>query len=246
MAEEKLLISWVGSTIESVQTKKVKTAPTAVTVLNKDNFDDFATSARFALVEFYAPWCGHCKQLAPTYEKLAKVFEGDQNVVVIGKVDATEETELAERYNIEGFPTLKFFEIDSSEAEDYEGDRSLEALVDLVNGEAVLHRDTEGGLKPEASIDKNWSQKIVSDGCESFIQETTGRDDYVSGDRAETLGRYTKICEKILGKGAKYLTTELARVSKMIESDTVKPMKRTEFQHKKNILNDLISVWPSP
>ena len=91
-----------------------------------------------------------------------------------------------------------------------------------------------------------FTEKIVSDGCESFIQEAKGRDEYVNGDRAKTLDRYTKICEKILGKGAKYLTTELARVSKMIESDTVKPIKRTEFQHKRNILNDLISVWPSP
>lgn len=51
---------------------RIKEAPTAVTVLTDDNFDSIVKdSTKNVLVEFYAPWCGHCKSLAPIYEKLA-------------------------------------------------------------------------------------------------------------------------------------------------------------------------------
>ena len=54
------------------------------------SFNDIVMDdSKDVLVEFYAPWCGHCKQLAPKYEELGKMFESDPNVVV-GAVDATE------------------------------------------------------------------------------------------------------------------------------------------------------------
>merc|ERR1719215_495081 len=58
------------------------------------------------LVEFYAPWCGHCKQLAPSYELAAKQLKG---VVKLGAVDMTEHQSVGQPYNVQGFPTIKFF-----------------------------------------------------------------------------------------------------------------------------------------
>lgn len=79
-------------------------------------------------VEFYAPWCGHCKNLAPTWKKLAASMKGKIN---IAKVDATQNNSLSSRYGVKGYPTLKFFpggaKSDSS-VETYQGGRDLEQL----------------------------------------------------------------------------------------------------------------------
>jgi protein disulfide-isomerase A6 len=87
--------------------RKVKEVPTAVTVLTAENFDAIALDpSKDVLVEFYAPWCGHCKALAPEYEQVAKSFKGESSVV-IANLDADAEKAMASRFGITGFPTLK-------------------------------------------------------------------------------------------------------------------------------------------
>ncbi|KAK9667857.1 hypothetical protein RND81_13G016000 [Saponaria officinalis] len=56
---------------------------TKVVVLSTDNFDEIVLDeTKDVLVEFYAPWCGHCKSLAPTYEKVATAFKSEGDVVI--------------------------------------------------------------------------------------------------------------------------------------------------------------------
>ncbi|KAF7154764.1 hypothetical protein RHSIM_Rhsim01G0216900 [Rhododendron simsii] len=78
-----------------------------VVVLGGRNFSEFVEGNRFVMVEFYAPWCGHCQALAPEYAAAATELKGE--AVALAKVDATEESELAEEYEVQGFPTVYFF-----------------------------------------------------------------------------------------------------------------------------------------
>ncbi|OVA10144.1 Thioredoxin [Macleaya cordata] len=95
-----------------------------VVVLKEGNFSDFVEKNRYVMVEFYAPWCGHCQALAPEYAAAATELKGE---VVLAKVDATEENELAQKYDVQGFPTVYFF-IDGVH-KPYPGQRTKDGIV---------------------------------------------------------------------------------------------------------------------
>ncbi|GHP05259.1 hypothetical protein PPROV_000401100 [Pycnococcus provasolii] len=86
-------------------------------------------------VKFFAPWCGHCKKLAPTWDELATTYAADDSVVV-AKVDCTQEKALCQEQEIKSYPTLIAFK-GGSKAGAYRGDRSLEALKSFVNTNKV-------------------------------------------------------------------------------------------------------------
>lgn len=98
-----------------------------VVVLKDSNFSEFIDKNRYVMVEFYAPWCGHCQSLAPEYAAAATELKGE---VVLAKVDATEETVLAQKYEIQGFPTVFFFV--EGVHRDYPGPRSKDGIVNWV------------------------------------------------------------------------------------------------------------------
>jgi len=101
-----------------------------VLVLTDKNFDEELKNHEFLLVEFYAPWCGHCKKLAPEYSAAAEILAKNDPPFSLAKVDATEEKKLAERFGVQGFPTLYFFK--NGEKTDYTGGRTSDTLVSWI------------------------------------------------------------------------------------------------------------------
>ena len=102
----------------------------SVIQLNKNNFvKKVIKSNNIWLILFYAPWCGHCKEFHPEFEKLAKSTKG---LFKLGAVNCENDRELAERYKIEGFPTMLFFGDDKNKVEEYEGDREAAKIIDFL------------------------------------------------------------------------------------------------------------------
>ncbi|XP_030595097.1 protein disulfide-isomerase A2 [Archocentrus centrarchus] len=101
-----------------------------VMVLHINNFERALSENQHLLVEFYAPWCGHCKQLEPIYAEAAGVLKQEKPALRLAKVDATEEKELAEEFDVGSFPTLKLFiRGDRKEPVDYTGKRTVKGII---------------------------------------------------------------------------------------------------------------------
>ncbi|TNJ29088.1 Protein disulfide isomerase PDI2 [Giardia muris] len=95
-----------------------------VLVLTKDNIDSQLAEHENLFVKFFAPWCGHCKRLAPTWEEMSNEF----TVMPVCEIDCTAETELCAKYGVSGYPTIKLLQ-SSGAVIDYDGGREKDEMM---------------------------------------------------------------------------------------------------------------------
>jgi len=102
----------------------------AVKVAVAKNFDELVTkNEKDVLVEFYAPWCGHCKKLTPIYDELGeKMAEEDVEIV---KMDATA-NDVPPTFDVKGFPTLYWLPKSSKKPVSYNGGRELNDFIKYI------------------------------------------------------------------------------------------------------------------
>ncbi|KAH9617278.1 hypothetical protein KSS87_004503 [Heliosperma pusillum] len=127
-----------------------------VVVLKERNFTDVVENNKYVMVEFYAPWCGHCQSLAPEYAAAATQLKDEGVDVVLAKIDATDENEVAHQFDVQGFPTVLFF-VDGHHTT-YSGQRTKEGIVTWIKkktGPSVYNiTNTEEAEKILTSNDK--------------------------------------------------------------------------------------------
>lgn len=147
-------------------------ASTAIN-FNEESFGEkVANKPHFVM--FFAPWCGHCKRLAPTWEDLSVKYnekDEDEQDVLIGKVDCTIETALCSAQEVTGYPTLKFFKSGVDSGVKHRGQRDLHNLVKFINEQMGYEQPEEPEIVPEDPVvdtglyvlnDKSYTKHVSS------------------------------------------------------------------------------------
>ncbi|KAI8829185.1 thioredoxin-like protein [Chytriomyces cf. hyalinus JEL632] len=218
----------------------IKKAISYVQELNTpEKFDGVVGSKdKHVLVEFFAPWCGHCKSLAPIYEKVARDFATESNCVV-ANVDATVNQDSASKHDVQGYPTIKFFAAGDKEGEKYEGGRTEADFVAFLNEKCSADRLIGGGLGSKAGLIHEFTTLV-----NRFKNDKAYRTETVAEARklVKSLAKnpyasyYFKVMEKISKDGEAYLAKEIARLEKIVAAGSTTPEKRDNFEIRRNIL----------
>lgn len=102
--------------------------------LTASNFDKLVTQSKSIwVVEFFAPWCGHCQQLVPEYKKAGTALKG---VINVGAVNCDDHNSICGQFGVKGFPTIKIFAANKKSPIEFNGQRTAKGIVETAMSEA--------------------------------------------------------------------------------------------------------------
>nr|KMM71874.1 disulfide-isomerase A6 [Coccidioides posadasii RMSCC 3488] len=221
-----------------VKPKGIKKAgDSVVKMLTDQSFAKEVGGDKHVFVAFTAPWCGHCKTLAPTWEALTEDFMREPDVL-IAKVDAEAEQSkaTARDQKVTGYPTIKFFPKGSKEGETYSGPRSEDALVNFVNEKCGTHRAVGGGLNAKGGAIEALDDIVARYVSGGAIAEIAKDIKAAAGDLKQKYAQYyVKVATK-LSENSGYAAKELARLEKMKSKGSLAPEKLDDLVSRSNIL----------
>ncbi|GER35248.1 protein disulfide-isomerase [Striga asiatica] len=120
-----------------------------VKVVVRDSLQDVVfNSGKNVLLEFYAPWCGHCQQLAPILDEVAISFKNDPDVV-IAKFDATANDVPRDTFEVQGFPTM-YFRSANGNLSQYDGGRTKDDIISFIEKNRDKPSAESTSAKPES------------------------------------------------------------------------------------------------
>ncbi|KAF2767720.1 disulfide isomerase [Teratosphaeria nubilosa] len=222
-----------------VKPKKAPAAPTAVEMLNDKSFKELIGGDKDALVAFTAPWCGHCKSLASTWEKVAQDFAAESGVLV-AKVDCEAENAkaTAKEAGVSSYPTINYYPKGSTEAIPYTGGRSEEDLVKFLNEKAGTHRSVGGGLDSLAGTIPSLDSLVATlqSGGDAAYKAFA---DAVATTQDKTAEYYGKVAKKV-EDNAGYAQKELARLQGLLAKGGLAPEKLDDLTTRSNILRKFV------
>uniref|UniRef100_A0A7S1TJ22 protein disulfide-isomerase n=1 Tax=Erythrolobus australicus TaxID=1077150 RepID=A0A7S1TJ22_9RHOD len=223
-------------------TKKIS-KETAVVTLTEDNFDRevLADDDTSVLVEFYAPWCGHCKALAPKYDALSMLFAGEKKIK-IAALDADGAKRLSTKYGVTGYPTIKLFKAGQKDAPiKYEQPREVKNFIEFLNEELGTDLTPTGDVTEGAGVLDGLTSlfaEVARSGSSAEKAAATIKEKIEGAENSDYASYYSKVLSNLESKGADYIHKEALRLEKMLKG-ALKPQQKRSVQRRINVLTSI-------
>ena len=186
-------------------------------------------------------WCGHCKNLAPVYEKVASIFASEPNCIV-ANLDATKSESIASQYGVTGYPTIKLLTPTGS-VENYEGGRTVEDFLKYLNEKCGTHRSITGDVDEFAgrikALDDFSAQFFKTESSMLPKLLEAGEKEAAKHPKEKTAMFYIRALKKYIASDS-YLHQEEKRLGGIIDKGALTREKRDDFMCRRNVLLNML------